>query len=100
MRGSITIAVAPLGWKASPTSSSTVSAWSWIAASIVSCRPVPATHRRSSRSEIGWPSASLTSRRSPSRPWSSVLRGVLEAREPVAVGADRAEQLRGEQLCG
>ena len=90
----MTSAVAPLGCHVSPTSASTSSVWSWMLASSVSRTSWPGSVRWASRSSIVSPSASLTSRRSPSRPRRCVVEAVLEAGEPGAVGADVAEQLR------
>jgi hypothetical protein len=73
-RGSMTIAVAPFGRYARPTLASTCSTSSWIAASIVSSSRAPGRAGRVSRTLIDWPSASLTSRRSPSLPTRSSLR--------------------------
>ena len=51
-----------------------------------------------SRISIGSPSASLTSRRSPSAAAQLLVEPVLEPGQAVAVGADVAEQLRGHPV--
>ena len=97
MFGSMTSAIAPFGLKLRPTPSSTCSARSWIAESIVSRMSPPARAARSSWSEMGWPSASLTSRRRAVVPAQDPVLGVLETGEAVPVGTDGAEHLGGER---
>ena len=92
--GSMTIAVAPLGFHVLPTSLSTCSARSWMLASSVRRTLWPGRTGLVSRISIGSPIASLTSLRSPSVPVSCLSSEYSSPPRPWSSVPDAAEQLR------
>ncbi len=66
-------------------------------ASSVSDSEAPGTSGCTSVIETGWPSASLTTRRSPRVTTQEGVARVLEPHQPIAFGADDAEHLRRQR---
>ena len=81
-----------------PTSASTRSTLSWMAASIVSSRRAPGLAGLVSRIEIDSPERVLDQAPLAVGALQQLVVGVLDAAQAVAVGADRAQQLAGEVL--
>ncbi len=92
----MTTAVAPLGFHFAPTSASTSSTLPCSWASSVMRRSLPGTACLVSCTTIGSPTPSLTIRRVAVGAVQDAVVRELEAAEPGAVDADRADDLRGQ----
>ena len=70
----------------------------WMSRSIVSVTSEPSTAASTWSAAVGiwWPPAPTSKVALPSRPASSLSRPILEAAEPVTVGADEADDVRAE----